>query len=207
MLQALLLVFSLCLDSFMASIAYGTKRILIPFKSVLAINIICSSILLLSLIAGGFISNYLPTGLLSVTSFILLFSLGVYRLFESILKNYLVNRQKKIIPLKFKLFDINFVIDVYADETKADYDNSKVLTIKESTYLALALSLDSLAVGFSYSLLQTNEILVVSLCFFVGIILLYLGCKIGKKFSEVSSFNISWLSGLLLIIISILRIL
>lgn len=207
MLQALILVLSLCLDSFMASIAYGTKKILIPFKSALAINIICSLTLLISLLLGSFISDYLPNGLPSFVSFILLFSLGVYRLFESILKSFIMKRPAKTEPLKFKLFDINFIIQVYADETKADFDNSKVLSLKEAIYLALALSVDSLAVGFGYSLIQTNELLIVSLCFIIGMTLLYLGCKLGKKFSEISSFNISWLSGLLLIILSISRIL
>ncbi|MGL4772301.1 MAG: sporulation membrane protein YtaF [Clostridium sp.] len=206
MLQALLLVFSLCLDSFVASIAYGTKKILIPFKSALTINLICSLTLLISLLLGSFLSEFIPSSLTSLCSFLLLFGLGVYRLFESLFKTYISKKTQTSSPLTFKLFDFKFVIEVYADETKADFDNSKTLSIKEAAYLATALSLDSLAVGFSYSLIKINPTQIVLLSFLVGMVLLFLGCKLGKKFSEMSSMNISWLSGFLLIVIAILRV-
>ncbi|MGL5149479.1 MAG: sporulation membrane protein YtaF [Clostridium sp.] len=206
MVQALLLVFSLCLDSFVASIAYGTKKILIPLKSALVINIICSLTLFTSLLFGNLLSEFIPTNLTSIASFLLLFGLGVYRLFESIFKSYISKKKSNNYPLTFKLFDFKFVIQVYADETKADFDNSKTLSIKESAYLAIALSLDSLAVGFGYSLMKVNPFQIATLCFFIGLFLLLIGCKLGKKFSEISNLNISWLSGFLLIVISILRI-
>ena len=39
----------------------------------------------------------------------------------------------------FKVFDFKFVLQIYADEIKADYDNSKLLSAKEAFYLAIAL--------------------------------------------------------------------
>ena len=45
MIESLLLVLAVSLDAFVASIAYGTNKIKIPFVSATIINIICSSVL------------------------------------------------------------------------------------------------------------------------------------------------------------------
>ena len=44
-LDAILLVTALSMDAFVASFAYGTSKIKIPFKSAIVINVVCSSIL------------------------------------------------------------------------------------------------------------------------------------------------------------------
>ena len=49
MAETLLLVFTLSLDAFVASIAYGTNEIEVPFVSIAIINVTCSSLLALSL--------------------------------------------------------------------------------------------------------------------------------------------------------------
>ena len=101
---------------------------------------------------------------------------------------------------------MNFVLQVYADETKADFDNSKVLTIKESLYLASALSFDSIAVGFGDSLGNNDYIFSIVLCFFIGVLAVSLGQLLGKKLIEKSNLNLSWLSGIILMILAIKRL-
>ena len=153
MIETLLLVLSVSIDSFLASISYGTSKIRIPFSSALIVDIISSTMLGSSLLVGSFLQNYISLNIAKIISFIILFLLGIYRLFESILKSYINNNSKELSPFKFKLFDFNFVLQVYADEIKADFDKSKILTSKESIYLAIALSLDSLHGGFGSSIL------------------------------------------------------
>ncbi|WP_343009233.1 manganese efflux pump, partial [Blautia obeum] len=109
-------------------------------------------------------------------------------------------------PLTFKLFDFKFVLEIYANETKADYDKSKTLTIKESVYLAVALSIDSIAVGFGSSLVSFNFIQILLLSFTIGILALFLGVNIGKKFIEKVNINLSWLSGAMLVCLAIIRL-
>ena len=167
MLQSLLLVFSLCLDTFVASIAYGTDKIKIPFYSSIIINLICSLFLGISIFLGD-----------------------------------VLNKDK---PLTFKIFDFKFVLQIYADEIKADYDNSKLLSAKEAFYLAIALSLDSLAVGFGSGLGYVNYAQVIILCFLVGIVSLLLGSQLGRRFANIINVNLSWISGVLLIILAFIR--
>ncbi|SFD02620.1 sporulation membrane protein YtaF [Clostridium uliginosum] len=207
MLESILLVSSLCIDSFVASIAYGTSKIKIPPLSALIINLVSTSTLGISLLIGSIVKNFLPGNLPKIIGFILLMGLGIYRLFECIFKSYISKRSKIDTPLTFKLFDFKFVLDVYADEIKADFDKSKILSTKESFYLALALSLDSLAVGFGSSLVSINYLQVIILCFIIGFIAVSIGVFIGKKFAENINIELSWLSGLLLIILAVIKFL
>jgi putative sporulation protein YtaF len=203
MIESLLLVSSVCIDAFVASIAYGTNKIKIPISSAIIISSIGSFILGISLFAGGFIKDFLPGNLPTILSFSILMILGIYRLFEGLFKNYIQQRHTLDKPLKFKIFDINFILQVYADETKADFDKSKVLTPKESFYLATALSFDSLAVGFGSSLVGGGYIRTIFLCFIIGVAVVLLGVFMGKKLLEKSHVNLAWLSGVILMLLAL----
>ena len=98
------------------------------------------------------------------------------------------------------------MLEIYADEIKADYDNSKLLSVKEAFYLAVALSLDSLTVGFGCSLGSVNLIDAVLLSFLVGALFLILGGSVGGHFAKTVNINISWLSGAMLILLAFMRI-
>ena len=206
MLQSLLLVLSICLDTFLASIAYGTEKIKIPLSSSIIINLVCSSFLGISLLLSNILNDFITIGIANILSFLLLLSIGVYRIFEVFFKKYIRKFSNKNTPLTFKVFDFKFVLQIYADEIKADYDKSKLLTAKEAFYLSVALSLDSLAVGFSSGLVYVNYIQVIVLCFLVGMICIILGSYLGRYFTNIINMNLSWISCVLLIILAILRI-
>ncbi|WP_353095326.1 sporulation membrane protein YtaF [Tissierella praeacuta] len=205
-MENILLVLALSLDAFVASIAYGTNKIKMPFKSILIIDIICATFLALSIFFGLQIRKILPEHVALISGSIILILLGVYYLFESIFKSYLERKLKGNEKVKIKLFDIWFVIDVYVDETKADFNLSKNLDSKEAIYLATALSLDSLAVGFGSSLGNINYLQVIGLSLVVGMISIYSGLFIGKKIVEKTKINLSWLSGIILMVLGLLKL-
>lgn len=202
MIEILLLVSSVCLDAFVASIAYGTNNIKIPLPCSILISFIGSLMLGISFIIGGTLKDYLPADISIFVGFSILMILGIYRLFEGLFKAFIRNGYKNDKPLTFKLFDINFVLKVYADETMADFDKSKVLSLKESLYLAIALSFDSLAVGLGGSLLTGNYINTVIVCFVIGIIAIICGVYLGKKLVTKTNLDLSWLSGLTLMLLA-----
>ena len=206
MLEILLLVLSVCIDSLVASIAYGTNKIKIPLTSAFVISFICSLFLGASIFLGSLIKNIMPNNICNYLSFFILFFIGIYHLFGSIFKSFLQKRISIDKPYKFKLFDMNFILQVYADETKADFDKSNTLSLKESIYLAIALSFDSLAIGFGSSLAMNNYISVVFLSFIIGFLFVILGVLIGRKLVEKSNVNLSWLTGTILIILAFVRL-
>ncbi|HAE92604.1 sporulation membrane protein YtaF [Tissierella praeacuta] len=205
-MENILLVLVLSLDAFMASIAYGTNKIKMPFKSILIIDMVCAIFLALSIFFGIQIRKILPESIALILGATILILLGIYYLFESIFKSYLENKLKENEKVKIKLFDIWFVIDVYVDETKADFNLSKNLDSKEALYLATALSLDSLAVGFGSSLGNINYLQVIGLSLVIGMFSIWSGLFIGKKIVEKTKINLSWLSGIILIILGLLKL-
>ncbi|NMB06765.1 MAG: sporulation membrane protein YtaF, partial [Tissierellia bacterium] len=101
-METLLLVLALSLDAFVASIAYGTNGIKIPFKSIIIIDLICAFFLMVSLLLGNLIGEILPNKFNIIISFLILISIGIYYLFESFVKSYLKGRKGKNGKLKLK---------------------------------------------------------------------------------------------------------
>ncbi|MFW5647801.1 MAG: sporulation membrane protein YtaF [Candidatus Alkaliphilus sp. MAG34] len=204
MVETLLLVFTLSLDAFVASVAYGTNEIKIPFISTAIINITCSSLLAFSLFLGSVVKKIVPESITLLASFLILMLLGIFYLFQGIIKNRIAKTPTSNGEVKLKISDL--IISVYVDETNADFNKSKDLGPKESLYLAVALSLDSLAIGFSSSLAGINYIRVIFLSLLYGIVAVQLGLLIGRKLVEKSNINISWLSGAILMVLAITKI-
>lgn len=205
-METVLLVLALSLDAFVASLAYGTRKIKVPFISIMIINIVCTFLLTISIIGGSIIKKILPANIATIISFTILMLLGIYYLFEGVTKAYLEKRIDKENKIKLKMFDVYFIINIYIDETKADYNHSKDLDSKEAIYLAAALSLDSLAVGFGSSLASINYIYVISLSLIIGIFSIWVGLLIGENIAKKSKINLSWLAGIILIILACLRL-
>ncbi len=205
MLESILLVAALSLDAFVASIAYGTNRIKIPFSSLIIINFICAFFLAISISFASIIKNLIPGNITSIISFMILMLLGTYYLFESIIKSYLKKKFALRKKLKLNIFNLRFIINVYIDETKADLNNSKHLNSKEALYLAIALSLDSLAIGFGCSLGSINYIQVILFSLIADMIAIIVGLFIGRKFVERTKIDLSWLAGAILIILAFLK--
>lgn len=205
-LEALLLVTALSMDAFVSSFAYGANKIKIPFKSVIVIDIICTSILAISIFLGIYVSPNIPELLTKTISFFILFILGIIKLFDGTIKILIRKYNKLHKKIKFSIFDLNFVLNIYANPQDADIDSSRILSPKESIYLAIALSIDGLAVGFGAGLTDINYFLIIIFSLLSHIIAIMLGCCLGNKIAEKSSLNLSWLSGLILIVLSILKL-
>lgn len=205
-METILLVLAVSLDSFVASIAYGTKGIKMPILSIWIVNIISSLFLGISIFLGLLIQRFIPNNITRILSFILLFILGIYFLFEGLVKNYLDSQKYFKKELKLSLFDISFVINVYIDELKADLDKSKNLDSREAIYLGTALALDSLAIGFGNSFGNISPFYAMVLSAIVGVIGVSGGLFLGEKILRKSTINLSWLSGFILIILAFLKL-
>ena len=205
-LEALLLVVALSLDAFVASFAYGAQRIKIPFSSALIISGICTATLAVSLLLGALLRPFLPQGLTKGLCFALLFLLGITKLCDSAIKTLIRRHKRMHRQVSFSVFSLKFILDVYADPEKADRDGSRVLSPAEAASLAVALSLDGLAVGFGAALMQVNVLLVMAFSLAVGLLAVRLGGKIGNRAAQSLPFDLSWLSGALLIVLAVLKL-
>lgn len=206
MLESILLVLSLCIDALIASFAYGTNKIKIPFTSLVTLTVISTLSLVISMSFGFLLQNYLTPSFAHISCFILLFCLGFLRFFEGVLKNFLRKKSSSTDYIEVNLLNFKLVLNVYANATLADLDHSKVLTLKESIYLGLALSLDSLLIGLGAALepISLSEVILFSILF--NLIALKLGELIGKTCSQKTSHDLSWLGGVLLILLAFIKL-
>lgn len=206
MLESLLLVVSLCIDACVASFAYGTNKIKISFASGAMLTAISTFFLAISLFLGTAIKSLIPPSLTTAICIIILLFLGVGRLFEGVLKNFLSRKALDPNHIKFNLFDFTLVLHVYTDATLADLDHSKSLSLKESIYLGVALSFDSLIVGLGIALSSINIPQILIFCILVNSLAIYTGSLLGQKVSESSNLDFSWLSGLILILLALSKL-
>lgn len=205
MIHSFLLVTALSLDSFIASLAYGTKHIRIPLQSAIVISAIGVLFLSISLYTANLLQQWIPSWLCSSISFSIFFLIGLSSIFQGTIKSVLKKYKRK--QLAFEYSGISFVLDVYLDETKADSDHSNYLSMKEATYLAIALSIDSLVSGFALgiSILHPFPVLIIS--FFMGVFVILFGSFLGKTVFHRSDYDVSWMSGILFFILAFSRIL
>ena len=146
-LEAVLFTLALSTDALIASLAYGSNKIKIHWSSALIIAFICTGILGLSLFIGSLIKAIIPEGVLQYISFTILILLGLAKLMDNMIKAF-INKYTIIDKeLKFTMFNLNFILNIYANPSEADLDQSKTISSREALSLALALSLDSMAAG------------------------------------------------------------
>lgn len=207
MLESLLLVLSLCVDALVASFAYGTNKIRIPVISSIILTTISTTFLMISITLGSWIQGFLKDGAAHIICFVILFALGFMRLFEGLLKNYLNKKALSPNNIEVTLFNFKLVLNVYANVTLADLDHSKSLSAKEALYLGIALSLDSLVVGFGAALAPVSFMQVTIFSIIFNFVAIGLGAFIGSKCAEKMDFDLSWLSGAILIVLALLKLL
>lgn len=204
-LQTFLLVFALGVDALVCSFSYGVNKIRIPLKSMVVINVITLLLLALGIIIARFLGEFLPPVFVYVLSFLILFVLGLSKIFEGAIKG-IIRRNEGSRKFNFSMFNLGFVLQVYAQYELADSDESKELSVTEAIPLAFAVGFDGLSVGLSVGLMQLNVGLLLIMSFVVGIICVAVGDYLGRKMSRKLTFDFSIISGVILILIGILNV-
>lgn len=206
LIEAVLLAATCSVDAFSASLAYGVNNIRIPMLSVQIINLICSSVIGLSLIAGAVVRQYLPDWLTVALCFTILFSIGMSKLLDSVVKSLIKKYNGLNKKVSFSLFSLRCILNVYADPQMADADGSRVISPTEAAMLALSLSLDGMALGFGAAVGNINPLAVFAASLICGLIAILAGCHLGTTLVRKLPFNISWLSGVVLIAMAFMKL-
>lgn len=178
-LEILLLVTAVTVDSFAVSFAYGINRVKIPVSSLLILSAISGSTLMLSLTAGGLLLNVVSPLFMQIAGFAILFAFGLIKLSDT---------------------------SCDSQARHADKNCDKLLSPFEALSLGIALSLDSIAVGFGvgFSFLET---LCASACAFVfSIFAILTGCLLGRRIACCSCKHFCRIGGILLIILAFLKL-
>lgn len=197
-MEMILFLFTLSIDTFCMGLSYALHKIKIPYYSSLVISFISSIMLLCSIVFGIIIKNYISIYWIQFLSFLLLFLFGMLKLLETNLKRH---------TFQIKIFKINFMIQIYLDYTKADYDHSNKLSIREAIPLAFILSLDSLATGFILSTSTFSVFLIFFIAFLFSFFSIQFAVLCSFFLSKKIHFDLSIFSGYLFILLAFLKLL
>lgn len=201
-IEAAILAIILALDALAASFAYGCKKIRIPFTSGTLISIICTGVTGLSFLVGAVLVQHIPAGVAVGLSFAILFTIGVIKLLDSITKSLIRKHTDLNKEITLSLFNFKLILHLYANPEAADVDASSSLSKKEAAVLAVSLSLDGFAVGFGAALIGINGLAVVLFALIANGVAIWLGGRMGNAAANRLRFNISWVAGLILIMLA-----
>lgn len=175
--EGILLLIALTMDSFVVSFAYGMSQLKPSLGIVVMMNIVCSCMFGAALYIGSFIGEWIPIGITQKVCFTLLLGMGCYKLVSAWRKK---DEQ---------------------EETKA-----KDLSWIEAMLLSFALSLDGIAVGVGAGLIYSNKWILIICSFLTGMTAMLLGWQLGFKSRALITKDISWISGLCLLLLALSRI-
>lgn len=204
-LNIFLLVFALCLDTFVASAAYGTNQVHLSAAQIAVINGICSLCLGVSLMFGTLLDSWIPESLTRGICFISLMLLGFLKLADSSIKRYLRRHRQLNKNIRFSFSQLRFIINIYSDPLEADADESHDLTWKEVIFFSLAMSIDSLAAGTMAAFMKISVPITVITAFVMGVLFTCMGLLLGRKISAHCPRDLSWIGGILFIVLAVLK--
>jgi putative sporulation protein YtaF len=202
MLSEILLTLIVCVDIYFVAVNYGVQGIRIPALSAIVIGIVGAGMLGLSLAVSRLLTLFIPTELCSLIGFFMLTAIGIITIFKSIMR-VVVRRLTERGDICVKMNSIGLGIRLYLDDTYADEDKSKELSVREAITLAAVLSLDSIATGINSGFLQVGIIRTSIFALVMGVMAINLGVLTGKRLSELK-YDFSWLSGIMLIILAVI---
>jgi putative sporulation protein YtaF len=206
LIEAAVLASSLSVDAFTAGFAYGTKKIKIPMLSIQIINFICCFMTGIALFSGNMLKPYLPPKLAAAMAFTVLFIIGMVKLLDGITKSVIKKHTAIDMAISFSLFNFKFILKMYADPEAADADTSGCISSSEAAALAVSLSLDGIAVGFGAALVDINAFAVLGWSLITNMAALMAGRYTGERLANKLPFNISWVAGLVLIALAVMKV-
>ena len=196
-IETLLFSIAISFDSLVSFFGYGIEKIKVGFLQIIFIMFINTVFLAVGLFCGHYLSLLINDSIIKYISFSLLLIVGLFKLASDLLKLWLS---------KHKGINNKTFLKICIDPINADINKDKILSFKESLFIGIALSIDSLGVGLGLGVNKTNQYLILIFSFIIGLVFSFIGYLIGKKVSSKTTLNLSWLSGVLLILLSILKI-
>ena len=166
---------------------------------------ICSGCLGIALVAGSVLDGLVPESMTRMVCFISLFLLGVVKLLDYTIKKY-INRHVSLHKgITFSFSGLRIIVNIYGDPMAADWDHSQSLSWKEVLFLSFAMSIDSLIAGALSAFLEIPVGLTMGTALIMGIVMMYAGLFLGKKLASRCKCDLSWISGVLFMILAVTK--
>ena len=199
----LLFLTAVSVDSLTAGLTYGTQRVKIRHSAYLILIFIPAFFITLANRIGSCIYRFLPPSALPFLSFTLLMLLALSKLTESLLRLLAHKYPSLTRNWGWKIKQINIIFTVYLSPEDANQEDLQVLSAKEALLLSLALSLDSVLAGMAFTAGSLPCLPLFFLASLFNLLLFTAGYAFGHLISYVLRIDLSWLSGLFLLLLAL----
>ena len=208
-LQLIILSVALSIDGFGVGVSLGMRGMKIPLKSIVVISI-CSAISLgVAMLIGEFISQHVSQGAAEKTGGFILIFLGLWLVLQFFKKEKDTNetQSKEKMIFNFEIKSLGVVISILQKPTDVDFDKSGTINGVEALVLGIALSLDAFGAGIGAAMIGISPFILAAAIGLMSSIFIWSGLQSGKILSKSKLVkNLSFLPGILLIIIGILKL-
>jgi len=181
MLEIILICVAVCADAFAAAYAYGLGGERIRALPAVMIGLVGAVFLGVSLLAAGAVGKLLPGGLCSTVSAAILILIAMKNL-----------------------------VDAQRVSTPSPIPEREAMSLRGSFFLAAALSVDSLGVGFGAGVTMTarHKLYACVLCLLLGTLCVVLGHLLGKVCSRgAGRYKTALASSAILFVIAVMKLL
>lgn len=150
--SVILIALAVSLDGLGVGLAYGLRRIHIPWASLLLLGGISSALAFSVMLVGREAAGFLPAGAAERLGGFLLLAVGLFYAYQAWRRERRRAKseddQDRAGPLlAFRLKPLGLMVTVWHDPETADWDRSGRLETGEAVVLGLALALDGVAAG------------------------------------------------------------
>lgn len=199
----LFFLLAVTLDSLTAGLTYGARKVHI--KVVSYIILICVPALFIAAARqiGSFLAYLLPPRALPWISFTILSMLGLSKLAESLIRRLAAKHPSLARNWGCKIKQINIIFTIYLSPEDANQEDLQTLSEKEALLLSLALSLDSILVGMAFTMEPVSVLFLFLSAMLSNLLFFLLGYLLGHFLRHLFAVDLSWLSGLLLLLLAL----
>lgn len=201
-------IFLLCLapnlDNMVIGLAYGARKINVPFKSNFAIALFSGIATLLSSLLGSALANYIPFYIGNIIGGSIVSTMGLYTIISHLIKNNKKTKSEHQNGNQY-IVELRAVMD---DPSIADRDYSGDISLKESILLGIALAVNCLGTGFGAGMSGVNIAVLTLAVIIFSLSTISLGAVIGRCYAaKFIGDQATVLSGLLLVGVGVYQIL
>lgn len=211
-LSSLVFAIALSIDGFGVGLSYGMRKIRIPWKSLLIISISSALALATSMIAGQLIASFLSESVADFLGGLALILVGCWLL----LQGWSQRLTSKVISdpcdidaltiFKLNIPSLGLVVKILKEPSKADFDESGIISLNEAIFLGFALAMDALGAGLGAALMGLSSWFTPIVMAGAKFTLVSLGLYLGNHFIlDRFRKNLGILPGVIIIALGIIQ--
>ncbi len=199
----ILFLIAVSLDSMTAGFSYGTQKVHIKTSSFVLLVCVPAVFITLANRLSHLLFYFLPEEILPFLSFLLLFLIGCSKLTESLIRHLAKKYPSLARNWGCRIKQLNIIFTIYLSPEDANQEDLQILSAKEALLLSLALSLDSILVGMAFTVGQISWLSFLLLAMLFNLLLFAAGYFLGRLLCRMLHIDLSWLSGLFLILLAV----